>query len=73
MLPPKRADGSPTKGPLESAFLTMAMPYGLDHVIGSVKRKYETLTPDHPAMQCLTACLTLEGFDVIMRVQEFYA
>ncbi|MBM3860883.1 MAG: hypothetical protein FJ395_14720 [Verrucomicrobia bacterium] len=73
MLPPKRADGSPTKGPLESAFLTMAMPLGLDHVIGSVKRKYETLTPDHPAMKCLTDCLKLEGFDVIMRVQEFYA
>lgn len=73
MLPPKRADGSPTKGPLESAFLTMAMPLGMDHVIGSVKRKYETLAPDHPAMQCLTDCLKLEGFDVIMRVQEFYA
>jgi len=73
MIPPKRADGSPTKGPLESAFLTMAMPLGLDHVIGSVKRKYETLSADHPAMKCLTDCLKLEGFDVIMRVQEFYA
>jgi len=72
MLPPKRADGSPTKGPLESAFLTMAMPLGLDHIIGSVKRKYEILPPDHPAMQCLADCLKLEGFDVIMRVQEFY-
>lgn len=73
MLPPKRADGSPTKGPLESAFLTMAMPLGLDHIIGSVKRKYQLLSPEHPAMQCLADCLKLEGFDVIMRVQEFYA
>ncbi len=73
MLPPKRADGSPTKGPLESAFLTMAMPLGMDHVIGSVKRKYEILAPDHAAMQCLAHCLKLEGFDVIMRVQEYYA
>jgi 5-methyltetrahydrofolate--homocysteine methyltransferase len=73
MLPPKRADGSPTKGPLESAFLTMAMPLGLDHVIGSVKRNYEVLSPDHPAMQCLRDCLTLEGFDSIMRVQEYYS
>jgi cobalamin-dependent methionine synthase I len=69
MLPPKRADGSPTKGPLESAFLTMANPLGMDHVIGSVKRKYEVLSADHPAMQCLQDCLKLEGFDVIMRVQ----
>ena len=73
MLPPKRADGSPTKGPLESAFLTMAVPLGMDHVIGSVKRKYDLLPADHPAMQCLTDCLKLEGFDVIMRVQEYYS
>lgn len=73
MLPSKRADGSPTKGPLESAFLTLAVPMGMDHVIGSVKRKYELLPPDHPAMKCVNDCLTLEGFDVIMRVQEYYA
>ena len=73
MLPPKRADGSPTKGPLESAFLTMAVPLGMDHVIGSVKRKYELLPDDHPALLCLKDCLALEGFDVIMRVQEYYS
>lgn len=73
MLPPKRADGSPTKGPLESAFLTMAVPLGMNHVIGSVKRRYELLPDDHPAMRCLKDCLTLEGFDVIMRVQEYYS
>jgi cobalamin-dependent methionine synthase I len=73
MLPPKRADGSPTKGPLESAFLTLAVPLGMDHVIGSVKRKYDFLPPDHPAMLCVNECLQLEGLDVIMRVQEYYA
>jgi 5-methyltetrahydrofolate--homocysteine methyltransferase len=73
MLPSKRADGSPTKGPLESAFLTLAVPLGMDHVIGSLKRKYDLLPPAHPAMQCLNDCLQLEGFDVIMRVQEYYA
>jgi 5-methyltetrahydrofolate--homocysteine methyltransferase len=73
MLPPKRADGSPLKGPLESAFLTKAMPLGLDMVIGSVKRAYALLPPDHPAMLCLEDCLKLEGFEVLMRVREFYA
>ena len=72
MLPPKRADGSPLKGPLESAFLTRAMPLGLDMVVGSVKRRYEPLPPDHPAMVCLDDCLKAEGFDSIMRVREFY-
>ena len=73
MLPPKRADGTPTRGPLESAFLTIAVPLGLDFIIGSVKRKYELLPSDHPALVCLQDCLRLEGFDVIMRVQEFYS
>jgi 5-methyltetrahydrofolate corrinoid/iron sulfur protein methyltransferase len=72
MLPPKRPDGSPVKGALESAFLTKAMPLGLDMVIGSVKRNYEKLSPDHPAMKCLEECLKLKGFDVLMRVREFY-
>jgi 5-methyltetrahydrofolate--homocysteine methyltransferase len=73
MLPPRRADGSPVKGPLESAFLTKAMPLGLDMVVGSVKRNYRTLEPDHPAMLCLEDCLKLDGFDVLMRVREFYS
>ncbi len=73
MLPPKRPDGSPVKGALESAFLTKAMPLGLDMVIGSVKRNYERLAPEHPAMVCLEECLKLKGFDVLMRVREFYS
>ncbi len=73
MLPSKRPDGMAVKGALESAFLTKAMPLGLDMVIGSVKRKYEHLPPDHPAMQCLDDVLKLTGFDVLMRVREFYA
>ena len=73
MLPPKRADGSPVKSPLESAFITRAMPLGLDMVIGSVKRKYKLLEPDHPAMQCLEDCIKTGGFESIMRVREFYS
>lgn len=73
MLPPKRADGSPVKSALESAFLTMAMPLGFNMMIGSVKRKYKILAEDHPAMQCLQDILNLEGFDVITRVMEFYS
>ncbi|MBN2104074.1 dihydropteroate synthase [bacterium] len=73
MLPPKCADGSPVKSALESAFLTMAMPLGLNMVIGSVKRKYRILEESHPAMQCLSDILQLDGFDVIVRVMEFYS
>jgi len=73
MLPPKCADGSPVKSALESAFLTMAMPFGLNMVIGSVKRKYRFLPEDHPALHCLRDILKLDGFDVITRVMEFYS
>jgi len=73
MLPSKRADGSPAKSPLESAFLTMAMPLGLNTIIGSVHRKYSLLMDEDPAMQCLKDVLKLEGIDVIMRVMKFFA
>ena len=72
MLPPKCADGSPVKSPLESAFLTKTMPLGLDMVVGSVKRNYRLLEPDHPAMLCLEDVLKADGFDGIMRVRDFY-
>ncbi len=73
LLPSKRADGSPVKSPLESAFLTKAMPLGLDMVIGSVKRKYERLPDDHPAMTCINQVLKADGFDAIMRVRDYYS
>jgi cobalamin-dependent methionine synthase I len=73
MLPSKRADGSPVKSPLESAFLTMAMPLGLNTIIGSVSRKYTLLTDEDPAMQCLKDALKLEGVDIIMRVMMYFS
>jgi len=73
MLPSKRGDGSPVKSPLESAFLTMAMPLGLNTIIGSVNRKYSLLTDGDPAMQCLRDVLKLEGVDIIMRVMMYFS
>ena len=73
MLPPKTKEGLPIKSSLESAFLTMTMKNGLDMVIGSVKRKYRILEDDHPAMLCLKEVLELDGLEVLMRVQKFYA
>jgi cobalamin-dependent methionine synthase I len=73
MLPSKKPDGSPVKSPLESAFLTMAMPLGLNTIIGSVKRKYTLLPDDDPAMQCLKDVLQMEGVEVIMRVMMYFS
>jgi cobalamin-dependent methionine synthase I len=71
MLPSKRGDGSPAKGPLESAFLTMAMPLGLNTIIGSVKRRYTLVTDEDPALQCLKDVLKLEGVEAVMRVMLY--
>ncbi|MDZ7333085.1 MAG: dihydropteroate synthase [candidate division KSB1 bacterium] len=73
MLPSKKPDGSPVKGPLESAFLTMAMPLGLNFIVGSVKRKYALLPDDDPAMQCLKDVLRMDGVEVIMRVMMYFS
>ena len=73
MLPSKCRDGAPVKGPLESAFLTLAMPLGLDMIIGSTVRRYETLPDGHPALECLQDVLKLEGLEVLKRVKRFYA
>jgi len=72
MLPSKTKDGAPVKGPLESAFLTLAMPRGLDFIIGSTVRKYEILPAGHPALCCLEDILKLEGIETLMRLKEFY-
>jgi cobalamin-dependent methionine synthase I len=71
MLPSKRGDGSPVKGPLESAFLTLAMPMGLNFIIGSVKRQYSLLTDENPALQCVKDVLKLEGVEAVMRVMLY--
>jgi cobalamin-dependent methionine synthase I len=71
MLPAKRGDGSPVKGPLESAFLTMAMPMGLNTIIGSTKRHYALLADEDPALQCLKDVLKLDGVEAIMRVMLY--
>ena len=73
MLPSKKKDGSPVKGPLESAFLTLAMPRGLDTIIGSTVRKYEILAPGHPALDCLEDILKLQGVETLMRLKKFYS
>jgi len=73
MLPSKRADGTPVKAPLENAFLTRALPLGLDHIVGSVTRGYQTLPEGHPALLCLDNCLAADGYDTLLHVQDFYS
>ncbi|MEI6646222.1 MAG: dihydropteroate synthase [bacterium] len=71
-IPSKTQSGAFVKTPLENAFLTLTVPRGLDFCVGSTKKKYEFLDANHPAMLTLSDIMQLDGFDVIMRVQDFY-
>ena len=71
-IPSKTQSGAFVKTPLENAFLTLTVPRGLDFCVGSTKKKYEFLAEDHPAMVAMNDIMKLDGFDIIMRVQEFY-
>ncbi len=72
-LPSRTAGGDLVKTPLESAFLTLTNPIGMDHVIGSTKKKYRSLENGHPALKTVKDILELEGFDRLLRIQEFYS
>ena len=73
MLPPKRANGKPVKTPLQNAFLTKAVPLGLDMIIGAADRDYRILPPGDDALVCLEEALALNEIEAIMRVQQFYS
>jgi methylenetetrahydrofolate reductase (NADPH) len=73
MLPPKRANGKPVKTPLQNAFLTKAVPLGLDMIIGAADRDYKILPPGDDALACLEEALAMSEIEAIMRVQKFYS
>lgn len=73
MLPSKRANGKPVKTPLQNAFLTKAVPLGLDMIIGAADRDYRLLPPEDEAMVCLEEFLRLEAFEAVLRLKAFYS
>lgn len=73
MLPPKRANGKPVKTPLQNAFLTKAVPLGLDMIIGAADRAYKLLPAGDDALVCLEEFLALNEVEAVVRVREFYS
>jgi 5-methyltetrahydrofolate--homocysteine methyltransferase len=72
MLPKLALDGSLLKIHLESSFLTMAMPLGLDAILGTAGRDYQILAEDNFVYTGFKEALELGGFESILRVQELY-
>ncbi len=71
-LPVKTASGNAVKTPLQCAFLTLAVPRGLDTVIADSRKSYRPLPNSHEAMKTLWDLMILQGADAFERLQRFY-
>ena len=71
-MPPKAVDGSDLKQMLENAFLTIAVPYGLDAVMGTPWRGYQPLPEDSHVLKTYRAFLEQSGTNALRVVRKFY-
>lgn len=72
MLPKLALDGSRLNVKLESAFLTLAVPRGLDTILGTPGREYQFLADDDFVLRGFKEAIELEGFETLLRVRELY-
>ncbi len=71
-LPPKAADGSDLKHQLENAFLTLAVPYGFDTVLGTPWRGYAPLPEDNYVLKAYQNFLEQTGSNALRAVRKLY-
>lgn len=71
-LPPKAVDGSDLKHCLENAFLTLAVPYGFDYILGTPWRGYQPLPEDHYVLSTYRNFLEQSGSNALRAVRKFY-
>jgi 5-methyltetrahydrofolate--homocysteine methyltransferase len=71
-LPPKAADGSDLKHCLENAFLTLAVPYGFDTVLGTPWRGYAPLAEDNYVLMAYMNFLEQSGSNALRAVRKLY-
>jgi len=72
MLPKFATDGSRLSTKLESAFLTLTMPYGLDTVLATPGRNYRILPEDDFVLQVFKKAISLDGYDTLLCLQQLY-
>lgn len=71
-LPDKAADGSDLKFQLECAFLTLAVPAGLDMILGTPWRGYELLPEDNFVLRAFRRIIELRDSDALMAIVDLY-
>jgi cobalamin-dependent methionine synthase I len=72
MLPKLALDGSRLSTKLESAFLTLTVPHGLDTILATPGRDYQILPEDDFVLRGFQEAIELDGFDTLMRLQQLY-
>lgn len=71
-LPAKAADGSDLKHKLENAFLTLAVPFGFDTVLGTPWRGYHPLDEDDYVLNSYRHFLGQSGSQALRAVRKLY-
>jgi 5-methyltetrahydrofolate--homocysteine methyltransferase len=71
-LPATAADGSDLKLSLECAFLTLAVPLGLDAVMSTPWRAFRPLPPDNHVLQVYQEFLQQTGSNALRTIRKFY-
>lgn len=72
MLPARASDGTLLKTQVESSFLSMTVPKGLNHIIGTAGRDYRLLEDDNMVYRKFRQAVASEGMDSLLVVQEMY-
>jgi hypothetical protein len=72
MLPKQASDGTKLQPQIESAFLTLTVPFGLDTILGTAGRDYVLLPADNLVMRGVAESLALDGIDAVLRIQQIY-
>ncbi len=71
-LPVNAVDGSNLKHSLECAFLTIAVPYGFDTILGTPWREYHPLSENNYVLQRYREFLKTTGSNSLRAVRKFY-
>lgn len=72
MLPKLALDGGALPTRIESSFLTLTMPCGLDTILGTPGRDYQLLPPEDFVLKGFQEAIQLEGTEALLRVRQLY-
>lgn len=73
MLPPLKFDGIPLRQLVENAFLTLAVPFGFDTIMGTPWNDFQMLPDDNVVLQTLQEFTQLTGLNAIRRLRQLWA